>query len=139
MSKDITFVIDANVLISAFLFSNSKPRQALDKAQDIGIILLSSTSLLELSEVLARPKFDRYISIETRKSLINTFKQTAIMIEPKERITECRDAKDNKYLELAVSGQAQYIITGDKDLLSLNPFRGISIVTVQDFLTKNIL
>ncbi|WP_079680589.1 putative toxin-antitoxin system toxin component, PIN family [Planktothrix sp. PCC 11201] len=49
-------------------------------------------------------------------------------------IEECRDPKDNKYLELAVSGNADYIITGDKDLLVLNPFRAISIITVDQFL-----
>lgn len=59
---DKYFVIDVNVLISAFLFAKSKPRQALDKAQDIGIVLLSNAVLAELVEVLTRPKFDRYIS-----------------------------------------------------------------------------
>ncbi|MEH2466330.1 putative toxin-antitoxin system toxin component, PIN family [Nostoc sp.] len=57
------FVFDTNVLISAFLFSQSKPRQALEQAQDIGVIVLSNSVLSELEEVLSRPKFDRYITI----------------------------------------------------------------------------
>lgn len=51
-------------------------------------------------------------------------------------MNECRDPKDNKYLELAVSGKAECIITGDEDLLVLNPFRQIDILTVQNFLDK---
>jgi uncharacterized protein len=54
-----------------------------------------------------------------------------------EEIDECRDPKDNKYLELVVSGNAECIITGDQDLLVLNPFRRIDILTVQEFLGKN--
>ncbi len=53
-----------------------------------------------------------------------------------EEINECRDPKDNKYLELVVSGKAECIVTGDEDLLVLNPFRGIEILTVQKFLAK---
>ena len=133
---DKYFVIDVNVLISAFLFAKSKPRQALDKAQDIGIVLLSDAVLAELVEVLTRPKFDRYISREIREQLTNELAQTALFIEPNEQITECRDAKDNKYLELASAGQAQCIVTGDRDLLVLNPFRKIPVVTVEQFLTN---
>ena len=129
------FVIDVNVLISAFLFANSKPRKALDKAQDLGIILLSNSVFLELVEVLNRPKFDRYISKEIRKQLTDNLAETALFVEPNEQINECRDVKDNKYLELAITGQAECIITGDQDLLILNPFREIPIITVQEFLT----
>jgi uncharacterized protein len=59
------------------------------------------------------------------------------IIEPKEQINECRDPKDNKYLELAVSGKAEAIVTGDTDLLVLHPFRDIQIVTPQEFLLLN--
>ena len=122
---DKYFVIDVNVLISAFLFARSKPRQALDKAQSIGIVLLSDAVLAELIEVLTRPKFDRYISKRIREQLTNELAQAALFLDPNEQITECRDAKDNKYLELAIAGKAQCIMTGDRDLLVLNPFREI--------------
>ena len=65
------FVFDTNVFVSAFLFSQSKPRQALDKAQDVGIILLSAAVFAELQEVLSRPKFNRYITLERRRELID--------------------------------------------------------------------
>ena len=58
------------------------------------------------------------------------------MVEIAETFTDCRDAKDNKFLELAVSGKADCIVSGDADLLVLNPFRGIPILTPREFLTR---
>lgn len=56
------------------------------------------------------------------------------MIEPIYTITDCRDPKDNIFLELALTCQAQYLVSGDKDLLSLHPYQGIQIITARDFL-----
>ncbi|NJL90111.1 MAG: putative toxin-antitoxin system toxin component, PIN family [Coleofasciculaceae cyanobacterium SM2_1_6] len=128
------FVIDTNVLVSALIFSNSKPRQALDKVLDVGILLLSESIFLELKAVLLRPKFDRYVTLEKRTKFLDNLAEITLFIEPDESINDCRDPKDNKYLELAVSGKVNCLITGDEDLLVLNPFRGISILTVQLFL-----
>jgi putative PIN family toxin of toxin-antitoxin system len=132
------FVIDVNVLISGFLFINSKPRFALNKAQDLGMVLLTNSIFLELVEVINRPKFNRYLSQESKQELINDLTKTSLFIEPCIIINECRDVKDNKYLELAVTGKAECIITGDQDLLVLNPFRHIPIITVQEFLTIDL-
>ncbi|MDZ7993341.1 MAG: putative toxin-antitoxin system toxin component, PIN family [Nostoc sp. EfeVER01] len=136
MTNNRRFVFDTNVLISAFLFSQSKPRQALDQAQDIGIILLSNSVLSELEEVLYRPKFDRYLTKERRQEFIENLTETSQLIDVTEQINECRDIKDNKYLELALSGQAECIVTGDDDLLVLNPWRDIEILNVQEFLAS---
>jgi putative PIN family toxin of toxin-antitoxin system len=124
------------VLISAFLFSQSKPRQALDQATVIGVIVLSSSVLSELEEVLYRPKFDRYLTKERRQEFLEDLTENAQFIDVTEQINECRDPKDNKYLELALSSQAECIVTGDDDLLVLNPWRGIEILTVQEFLAS---
>ncbi|WP_225893970.1 putative toxin-antitoxin system toxin component, PIN family [Atlanticothrix silvestris] len=137
MMNNRRFVFDTNVLISAFLFSQSKPRQALDKAQDIGVIVLSNNVLSELEEVLYRPKFDKYLTKERRQEFLEYLTENAQFIDVTEKINECRDPKDNKYLELAVSGKAECIVTGDDDLLVLKPWRGIEILTVQEFLAKN--
>ncbi len=109
------FVFDTNVLISAFLFSQSKPRQALDQALDIGVIVLSNSVLSELEEVLYRPKFDRYLTKERRQEFLEDLTENAQFIDVSEQINECRDIKDNKYLELALSCQAECIVTGDND------------------------
>ena len=136
MTNNRRFVFDTNVLISAFLFSQSKPRQALDQALDIGVIVLSNSVLSELKEVLYRPKFDRYLTKERRQEFLEDLTENAQFIDVTEQINECRDPKDNKYLELALSGQAECIVTGDDDLLVLNPWRGIEILTVQEFLAS---
>ncbi|MCC5603723.1 putative toxin-antitoxin system toxin component, PIN family [Nostoc favosum] len=131
------FVCDVNVIISAVLLPGSKPDRALRKAQDLGELLVSESIWLELEQVLARPKFNRYTTPEERNDFLVDLSETVQFIKVTEQINECRDPKDNKYLELAVGGKAECIMTGDDDLLMLNPWRGIEILTVQEFLTKN--
>lgn len=137
MTNQRRFVFDTNVIISAFLFSQSKPRQALDIAQDIGVLILSNSAFAELEEVLSRRKFEKYLTLERRQEFLENFTKTVDFIDVEEKIDKCRDPKDDKYLELAVSGKAEFIISGDNDLLVLNPFRGIEIITVQEFLARN--
>ena len=132
---NLRIVIDVNVIVSALLFPYSKPDLALQKAQDHGDILMSMAIWIELENVIARSKFDRYIELEKRKQFMRELYQTITPINDiSETIIDCRDSKDNKYLELAVTGKAQYIITGDKDLLVLNPFRGVNIIKPEEFL-----
>ena len=88
----------------------------------------------ELEEVLWRKKFDPYITIDERGRFLRSFLNDALLIKATEKIQVCRDPKDNMILELAVSGQADCIVTGDKDLLTLNPFRRIQILTPTEFL-----
>lgn len=134
MNENI-FVFDVNIIISAALIPNSKPDLAIRKAQDYGNILMSSEIWIELEQVLARPKFDRYISLQDRIRFLRDFFDTILLVtEITEKISECRDPKDNKYLELAVVGKANYIINGDEDLLILNPFRQTQIITASHFL-----
>ena len=85
---------------------------------------------------MERDKFDRYLTGSERGEFLEAFVERAMFVEPTEEIRACRDAKDDKFLELAVSGSADCIITGDSDLLSLNPFRGIPIVTAAHFLAS---
>jgi uncharacterized protein len=131
------FVCDVNVIISAVLIPGSKPDRALRKAQDFGQLLVSESIWLELEQVLARPKFNRYTTPEERNDFLVDLSETVQFIDVTEQINECRDPKDNKYLELALSGQAECIVTGDDDLLVLNPWRGVEILNVQEFLAKN--
>lgn len=83
-----------------------------------------------------RPKFDRYISVEIRRSFVEEIKSLSMEVEITENVKLCRDPKDDKYLELALSGKADCIITGDQDLLTLNPFENIPIITPVEFLGK---
>ena len=129
-------VIDTNVVVSAALLPRSVPRQAFDAAAARGKLLVSVTTVAELDDVLRRSKFNKYVPEERRLEFLAALVQQAEQIDVAETITACRDAKDNKFLELAVSGGASHIITGDDDLLALHPFRGIAVVTPQTFLAS---
>lgn len=134
MSETIRYVFDTNTLISAVLFEHSQPGQTLRYALGHGHVLLSSSTLQELAEVLQREKFERYVTASEREEFLAAFVDRALFLEPTESIQECRDPKDDKFLELAVSGEATYIISGDRDLLVLHPFRGIAIMRPAAFL-----
>lgn len=127
-------VIDTNTLISSILIANSVPDRASQKARDIGILLFSDRTFEELQQVITRQKFDRYVSIAIRVEFLARLWGESEHIETIEAIADCRDPKDNKFLEVAVNGNADYILTGDRDLLVLNPFRDIPIVSPANFL-----
>jgi uncharacterized protein len=130
------FVIDTNTLVSAFIFRYSNPRKAFEQAVKEGEVFASLKTYNEFSEVLLRPKFDKYISLEEKLLALKEFKELAVFRKISETITDCRDPKDDKFLELAVSVNASCIITGDKDLLILNPFRNIPILNAVDFINN---
>lgn len=135
MKKINNFVLDANTLISAFLLSHASiAAQAYSKAKNEGQIVLSENTFNEFSDVFVRPKFDRYLSLKQRLTAIEDLKTLIKIIPVTISIKACRDPKDDKYLELAIESDATCIITGDKDLLVLNPFEGILILTAADFL-----
>lgn len=137
MTNDLCYVLDTSVIVSSLLLPRSVPRQAFDLAFIQGTVLVSDTTLNELDTVLRRSRFDRYVAEEERLQFLATFMQASMLIEVSEVITDCRDPKDNKFLELAVSGNATCILSGDNDLLILHPFRGISIVTPQAFVSQS--
>jgi len=130
------FVFDMNVMVSALLFEQSKPAQAFYSALKHGEVLLSAELVNEIHQVIYRKKFDRYISNEQRDAFLIALVQAGTLVEIIETISVCRDPKDNMILELAFSGEADVILSGDKDLLALHPFRGMAILTPEDFLVQ---
>jgi putative PIN family toxin of toxin-antitoxin system len=134
MSESPRCVIDTNVLVSAVLLPHSIPRQAFDRAVDRCRILISTATMAELDEVLRRPRFDRYVSGKERLEFLSILLDTAEVVAITTASTICRDPKDDKFLDLAASGQADIILTGDDDLLVLNPFDRIAIITPRSFL-----
>jgi uncharacterized protein len=127
-------VFDTNVLISALLFHQSKPAQAFFTALHVGEVLVSADVILELNDVLGRKKFERYVKEEERERFLRILLREATLVEIREEVRACRDPKDDKFLELAVNGKADCIVSGDEDLLSLGPFRGVEILTPSRFL-----
>ncbi len=128
-------VLDNNVPVSAALLAGV-PRKAFDKLLDSGTVMVSVPVLLELADVLNRPKFDAYVTHDERMRFMVSFLKVAEMVEINKTFTVCRDPKDDKLLDLAVGGNADFLLTGDKDLLVLNPFHEIEIITPREFLER---
>lgn len=109
------------------------PRQALDKALEEGVLLFSNATSAEWKEVLERPKFDAYLDKNTRQMLYFEIITSAMMVQPKPCEELCRDPKDQKFLEAYIGGEADYLITGNQDLLVMKN-ESLRIVTAEEFL-----
>ena len=129
-------VIDTNALVSRLLLPASVPAQAVRKAVDEAQVLASDATIMELADVLGRPKFDPYLTIEERQEFLRLFGHMAERIPIVHIVLACRDPKDDKFLDLAVNGRAHLIVTGDADLLALHPFRSIDIITPASYLVR---
>jgi putative PIN family toxin of toxin-antitoxin system len=132
-------VVDTNVIVSASVFALSVPRQAVEKVLRNSILLLSGFTMDELKNVLFRSKFDRYVSREDRALFLAQLSARAEFVSIIQVIRECRDPKDDKFLEVALNGRADVIITGDADLLALHPWRGIEVLSASDYLRQSSL
>jgi uncharacterized protein len=129
-------VVDTNVFVSRLLRLDSVPGRAAEKAIHHAVLLVSQSTMSELADVLAHPKFDRYVTVEQRLQFIRLIAQTAKFIPIIQTIRECRDPKGDKFLEVAWNGQADMIVTGDADLLAMNPWRDKKILAPSDYLTS---
>lgn len=127
--RERRFVADSNVLVSRLLLPSGVSARALDKALANGRPLASEATLDELAEALSRAKFDRYASVEDRRHFMRLYARICEYVHCHRRVAACRDPKDDKFLELAVNGEADFILTGDRDLLELNPYLGTTILT----------
>ena len=134
MTDQLKWVIDTNLLISRLLAPRGVAAQAVDHALSKGVLLVSEATLAELVEVLWRPKFDRYLTREDRDRFLMVLAGVSRQVHITRQFDVCRDARDNKFLDLAFNGQANALLTGDQDLLVLREFQGVSIVTASDFL-----
>lgn len=128
------FVIDSNVLISAFVFNSKNPSEVLMRCLKKGKMVVSDEVLEEYKAKVLSEKFEPIIPLAKREHSLTLFIRVCEKVLISEKITDCRDTDDNKFLELAVAANAACIVTGDKDLLTLNPFRNILILTPADFL-----
>jgi putative PIN family toxin of toxin-antitoxin system len=126
-------VFDTNVLISAILAPLSMPATVLNWGEENGVILYSEATLTELLSVLHRPKFTKYIDVGDIEGLSIRIKRSWFCVPILRRIKLCRDPKDDKFLELAFNGEASHLITGDADLLILNPFDNIPVMNPRTF------
>lgn len=127
-------VIDTNAWISRLLLADSPAGRAVDKALARAEVVVSEATVDKLADVLGRWKFDRYVSVRDREEFLRRLLQIATMVPVISEVSDCRDPKDNRFLALAFDSESEVIVTGDYDLLALNPWRGIAIVSPRAFL-----
>jgi putative PIN family toxin of toxin-antitoxin system len=129
-------VVDTNVLIGRLLLPESIPGRAIRRAVDTGQLLASAATLEELTDVVGRAKFDPYLSVADRQEFIRLLGRIVELVPIVRMVRACRDSRDDKFLEIAVNGRADLIITGDRDLLELDPFMGIAILSPAAYLAR---
>lgn len=126
-------VLDTNIFIS--ILKRGKLRSILDYWIDGKFDLVISDEILEeIFRVLLRPKFN--FTAEEIENLGSLIFERAIMCNPIQKITICKDRDDNKFIECALKGEAEYIVSGDSDLLTLKKFKNIEIISPIEFLNK---
>ena len=138
MRTDRKLVIDTNLWVSRLLLPGGTAGRAVDHGLNWGIPLVSEATLDELSEVLSRGKFDKYVSREDRQHFLRLLGGIARVVPVTRQIVACRDPKDDKFLDVALNGEAQLILSGDQDLLELHPFHGVEILRPADFLERPV-
>jgi len=128
-------ILDTNLWISYLI---SKRLSQIDQLiLDDQLTLLFSEELLEeFIEVANRPKFEKYFSNEDVINLLLLFDFYGELVKIESNMDSCKDPKDNFLLNLAVDGKADYLITGDKDLLELEEIGQTSILTFNEFIEK---
>jgi uncharacterized protein len=124
------------VLVSRVLLPQSIAGRAVRSAVDAGQLLVSEATMQELAEVVARAKFDPYLSIAERQEFIRLLGRIVELVPIVRQVRACRDPRDDKFLEVAVNGRADLMITGDRDLLALDPFMGITMTGPAGYLAR---
>jgi len=131
------FVVDSNVLISAALRTTSPPARLIDAMSNAAAILVfSEETQAEFAGRLMKSKFDRYVSTALREKFLAQVDAVSEYVFIANRPMGCRDRSDDKFLETAVSGQADCLVSGDNDLLRLHPFQGIPVLQPAQCLTR---
>jgi len=132
-------VIDTGVLVSGLIKHAGTTGEVLGSLRDGCFTIIFSTNILmEIIEVLGRSSFRSkyHILPDDINALIDLIRLRGELVAIKEQVTACRDPKDNKFLEAAIAGQADAIVSGDADLLDLIAFKGIPILRPAEFLTR---
>jgi putative PIN family toxin of toxin-antitoxin system len=134
----VRVVLDSNVVVSAFPVGFGPSAQIVDAVRDGRLTWILSTVILdEVRKVLALPRIQRRFKVDPGAValLVTLLGEKAVQVGGVVRVEgRSRDAKDHPILACAVEGGAEYVVTGDEDLLVLGTHEGISIVTPREFL-----
>ena len=132
-NKPLRLIIDTNLWVS-FIISNKQ--RLLDHLLFNGKArLLFSTELItEIQETITKPKLKKFFTANAVEEMLLTFEPFIDIVEVESIVTACRDHKDNFLLALAKDGKADYLLTGDKDLLDIKKFGKTKIKTIGAFI-----
>ena len=134
MMKKIKIILDTNIWISYLISKKNNQWDTLIFSAKIQIIY-SEKLLNEFIEVTQRDKFRKFISLDDLEVILNFLGDFAIFVENIEKkYTLCRDLKDNFLLDLAVTAEADFLVTGDKDLLEIKTLENVKILSPTDFI-----
>ncbi len=126
-------VLDTSTLVSAALRVDSIPSQVLLKVLRECEMCASEATLQELATVMLRPKFDRYLARDEREKFVELIRTYSVVWKVRDEVQDCRDPQDNKFLALALVCEADVLVSSDDDLLALNPYRDIPVLTPKTF------
>jgi putative PIN family toxin of toxin-antitoxin system len=126
-------ILDTNLWISYFLRSGNSPLNRLIEHEHL-IFLWSEELIEELIQVSQRDKFQKYIPLDQLTTFIGHLQSKSELVTVKSAIKLCRDPADDFLLSLAQDGAANFLITGDKDLLALSQFSSTQILTISEFI-----
>lgn len=129
-------VVDTNTIVSGILLPRSVPGKLLDFLAERGTLIFSPATRDELLEVIAREKFDRYVPADDRERSAVILLRDGEFVTPRRSFVVCRDPKDDRFLDAAYAGNADSIVSGDADLVSLAAFQGASILTAAQYLAR---
>ncbi|WP_199224953.1 putative toxin-antitoxin system toxin component, PIN family [Limnohabitans sp. 2KL-51] len=130
----LKLVIDTNILINDAMSAQGAPAKLVRLALAQHRLVFSQATLSELRTRIYRPTFDRYISLESRESLLHDFNASALWVDVGEPAVYCQDRDDDHFIELALKAQAHYLVSGDKDLPEAPLLAGLRIVSVHQAL-----
>ena len=132
-NKVSRIIIDTNLWISFLITKNFTSLDEIIFSRH-GILVFSQELLDEFLEVAARPKFRRFFSASDIEEILETIDEYSDFVKIQAAIEVCRDPKDNFLLSLSIDGNADFLLTGDKDLLDLRKFGETAIITISEFL-----
>jgi putative PIN family toxin of toxin-antitoxin system len=129
-------VVDTNTIVSGILLPHSVPGRLLEFLAGHAALIFSPATRDELLGVISREKFDRYVSAEVRERAVTILARDGDIVTPRRLVRICRDPKDDKFLDVARAGNADCLISGDRDLIDLREFEGIPILAARRYLAN---
>ena len=126
-------VFDTSSLIPTCLHPHRTPAKILCQAFEVCDVYTSASAFQELEEVVLREKFEAWQSLFCRKMWLSELKRNVIFVEPTELVLDCRDPKDNKFLDICITVSADILVSSDIHLLELHPHRGTRVLQIAEF------